>query len=51
MSMRDRHFQPGEGIIQDSVEQTIRNVGYIGRVGMKTTDVEILNLMIGKVRA
>ena len=40
----------GEGLIQDTVEQTIASMGYVGRVGMKDTDVEILNIMIGKTR-
>lgn len=39
-------FQPGEGLVQENVEDTIRNMGYVGRVGMKGTDVTILNLMI-----
>lgn len=39
-------FQPGEGLVKDNVEDTIRNMGYVGRVGMKDTDVTILNLMI-----
>ena len=31
----------------DSVEDTIAAVGRMGRVGMKSTDVEILNIMLG----
>ncbi len=49
LSMRGLKFQPGEGIIQNDPQQTIRSLGYIGRVGMKSTDVEILNLMLGNV--
>lgn len=49
MGMVNRTFHPGEGIVKDSVEETIRSIGYIGRVGMKHTDVEILNVMIDKV--
>ena len=49
LSMRGLHFQPGEGIIQDDPQKTIRSLGYIGRVGMRSTDAEILNLMLGKV--
>lgn len=48
MSCRHRGFQPGEGIIQRDVEQTIKSMGYIGRVGMRKTDTEILNVMIGR---
>lgn len=49
MGMVNRTFRPGEGIVKDSVEETIQSIGYIGRVGMKRTDVEILNIMIDKV--
>ena len=41
-------FRPGEGLVQENVEETIENVGYIGRVGMKETDTEILRLMIDR---
>lgn len=44
-------FQPGEGLVKDNVEETIRNMGYVGRVGMKDTDVTILNLMIDQQQA
>lgn len=49
MGMVHRCFKPGEGIVQEDVEKTIKNMGYIGRVGMKRTDTEILNIMIDKV--
>lgn len=49
MSMNDNAFAPGEGLVEDDVERTIKNVGYIGKVGMKETDREILNVMIDKV--
>ncbi|MCI7538253.1 MAG: serine dehydratase subunit alpha family protein, partial [Fusicatenibacter saccharivorans] len=42
-------FQPGEGIVREDVEDTIKSMGYIGRVGMKDTDTEILNIMIDRV--
>ena len=48
MSMSDKQFQAGEGIVEKNVEETIKNMGYIGRVGMKSTDKEILNVMIDK---
>ena len=50
MGMKNLVFRSGEGIVQDNVEETIKSIGYIGRVGMKTTDVEILNIMIDKVK-
>jgi L-cysteine desulfidase len=34
--------------VEDSYEKTIQNIGRVGRQGMKSTDVEILNIMIGK---
>lgn len=49
MGKNHRCFQPGEGIVQEDVERTIRSMGYIGRVGMKDTDTEILNIMIDRV--
>lgn len=49
MSIRKHAFLPGEGIVQEDLEDTIKSIGYIGRVGMKITDTEILNIMIDKV--
>lgn len=49
MARKKHSFQPGEGIVQEDVEGTIKSVGYIGRVGMKLTDTEILNIMIDRV--
>lgn len=43
-------FRSGEGLVKDDVEQTIASVGRMGRVGMKSTDVEILNLMLDKIK-
>lgn len=50
MAMRGLTFSRGEGLVMDCPEDTIKAVGYVGRAGMKQTDVEILNLMIGKTR-
>lgn len=41
-------FRPGEGLVGDNVEETIKDIGYVGRVGMKSTDVTILNLMMNQ---
>ena len=49
MSMNDDEFRGGEGFIEDDVEETIKNMGYIGIIGMKETDREILNVMIDRV--
>ena len=50
MALAGRGFRAGEGIVQDTVEETIASMGYVGRVGMKDTDVEILKIMTGETR-
>ena len=49
MSTSNKEFRGGEGFVENDVEDTIRNMGYIGKIGMKETDKEILNVMIDKV--
>lgn len=39
-------FQPGEGLVKEDAEYTIQCIGRMGRVGMHSTDVEILNIML-----
>ena len=46
LSRRGRVFQPGEGLVKNTVEETIQSVGRMGREGMKATDIEILNIML-----
>ena len=41
-------FLPGEGLMGSNAEQTIRNIGRMGKVGMASTDIEVLHIMIGK---
>lgn len=36
----------GDGILKDDVERTIASVGQLAREGMKTTDTEILDIML-----
>ena len=48
MAMKNRVFACGEGLVQENADATIKSLGYVGRVGMKQTDIEILNIMIGK---
>ncbi len=48
LAVREKGFRDGEGLVAGDVEQTIQNLGRMGREGMKSTDVEILNIMIGK---
>lgn len=49
LSIQNKSFLPGEGIIKGDIEETIKSMGYIGRVGMRGTDTEILNVMIDRV--
>lgn len=39
-------FQPGEGLVKSDVEDTILSVGRMGRIGMASTDIEILRIML-----
>lgn len=48
MSRKGRVFRPGEGLVEDDVEATIASIGRMGRDGMRSTDLEILNIMLGK---
>ena len=48
MALEGRGFRAGEGVVQETVERTIAAMGYVGRVGMKDTDVEILKIMTGE---
>ena len=50
MAMNGRVFQPGEGLVLQDLEHTIRSIGHMGRVGMAQTDIEILNIMIDKTK-
>ena len=44
-----RVFQSGEGIVKNNAEETIRSVGRMAKDGMRSTDVEILNIMLERV--
>ena len=48
MAKNNIAFEPGDGIVGETVEKTIENIGRMASVGMKNTDEEILNIMIGK---
>ena len=39
-------FKSGDGIVNNGVEATIRNVSQLGREGMKETDKEIIRIML-----
>ena len=47
LALEGNVFQPGEGMTMENPEDTIAAVGRMGREGMKSTDVEILNIMLG----
>lgn len=46
MTQHDREFHGGDGIVAKGVESTIDAVSRLARDGMRTTDAEILNLML-----
>lgn len=43
-----QQFYSGDGIVANGIEPTIKNVGRLGREGMKATNDEIIDMMIGK---
>jgi L-cysteine desulfidase len=44
----DQQFRGGDGIVTKGVENTIENIGRIGRLGMRETDKEIIRIMTGQ---
>ena len=47
MSMRGLEFKTGEGIVAETAEETVQNIGRLGKEGMKETDNEIIAIMLG----
>ena len=41
-------FYGGDGIVTKGVENTIENIGRLGRLGMRETDREIIRIMTGQ---
>ena len=41
-------FKAGDGLVKNDIEATIDSIGRMAKDGMKSTDVEILNIMIDK---
>ncbi len=41
-------FKAGDGLVKDNIESTIDSIGRMAKEGMKSTDIEILNIMIDK---
>ena len=48
MIKEKQQFRSGDGIVKQSVEDTIESVGRLGKDGMRETDREILKIMIGQ---
>lgn len=49
MYLNEQHqFYPGEGILGADVEATISNVGRMAAQGMRQTDREVLDIMVGR---
>ena len=48
LAMRGTCIPSTDGIIDDDVEKTIRNLGALGSAGMKTADKMILDIMLCK---
>ena len=46
MYLNGQQFRAGDGIVTKGVENTIRNVGQLGREGMRETDKEIVRIMM-----
>ena len=47
MYLNEKKFLPGDGIIGEDIEGTVKNIWRLGKDGMKETDREILNIMTG----
>lgn len=45
MCKSGQNFHGGDGIVSEEIEQTIRNVGVLGKDAMRETDKEILHIM------
>jgi len=48
MYQKGQQFYGGDGIVTKGVENTIANIGRLGRDGMRETDKEIVRIMIGE---
>lgn len=47
MYKNGQQFHGGDGIVEDGIENTIRNVGILGKEGMRETDRIIIRMMTG----
>ena len=48
MHIRNQDFQPDDGLVGDNPEETIANIGRLGKQGMKHTNEEIIKIMVGE---
>ena len=48
MFRKGKQFYGGDGIVKKGVENTIANIGRLGRDGMRETDKEIIRMMLGQ---
>jgi L-cysteine desulfidase len=48
MYIQGQQFYDGDGIVTKGVEATLRNVGRLGKEGMRETNEEIIRIMIGE---
>lgn len=46
MYIRGQQFRAGDGIVTKGADETIRNVGRLGKDGMKETNDEIISIMV-----
>ena len=48
MHLRGMDFQPDDGLVGQTPEATIANIGRLGKQGMKGTNEEIIKIMVGE---
>ena len=48
MHIRNQDFQPDDGLVGENPEETIANIGRLGKQGMKHTNDEIIKIMVGE---
>lgn len=48
MHIRNQNFQPDDGLVGNTPEETIANIGRLGKQGMKATNDEIIKIMVGE---
>jgi L-cysteine desulfidase len=48
MFQKGQQFYGGDGIVTKGVENTIANIGRLGKQGMRETDKEIIRIMLGE---